>query len=101
MRPFLGEERVDGYGPIRPTPRQIEACRRGYLDYGLGGPEFAVDYRRTAPETAWHYMTGVTAARHGMGLAAALHTLTLKHVPGASYSRQDGFKSPNPFIKIT
>ena len=93
-------ERYGHPGPIQPADNQIAACRRGYYDYLLHGPGYAVEYRRTAPETAWHYMTGVTAAKQGAGLYKALHTLTLAHVPGASYSRQDGYKSSNPFIRI-
>lgn len=87
-------------GPIKPDEGQRSACRRGYYDYLLHGPEYAVDYKRALPRCAWHYLTGVTAARRGTGLAAAMRTLTLAHVPGASYTRQDGFKSSNPFIRI-
>ncbi len=87
------------YGPVRPSPAAISACRRGYYDYGMKGDRGCLS-SRAAPYHYWHYMTGVTAAKHGMGLARALHTLSLEHVPGASYTRQDGFKSSNPFIQI-
>ncbi|MHB8413991.1 MAG: hypothetical protein ACYDB1_01155 [Acidiferrobacteraceae bacterium] len=94
-------ERLQGYsyGPVRPSADAISACRRGYDDYNMQG-DAGCKSSRCRPQHYWHYMTGATAAKQKIGLARALHTLTLAHVPGASYSRWDGFRSPNPAIHI-
>lgn len=87
------DERYGTPGPIRPTPEAISACRKGYLDYGLSG-DAAQAWKRVSPRLAWAYETGAMAARTCQGLAKALHTLTLAHVPGASFSKHDGFRAP-------
>lgn len=87
------DERYGTPGPIEPSSDFVSACRKGYYDYLLSGDE-AQAWKRVPPRLAWAYETGAMSARTGQGLAKALHTLTLPHSPGSSYSRHDGLKAP-------
>ena len=95
------ERSTDPPGPVRPSEAFISACRKGYYDYCFQGPQYAISYKRVAPRLCWAYETGALAAETKQGLAKALHTLTLHHVPGASYSYYDGLKTPIAFGRMT
>lgn len=87
------DERYGTPGTVRPTFNTVTACRKGYYDYCLQGPSYAISGKHVPPHLCWAYETGAMAARAGQGLAKALHTLTLAHLPGTGYSHWDGFKS--------
>ena len=93
MQISLDERSSYAPGRVNVSHAFISACRKGYFDYCIHGGSYAQAYKHVPPHLCWAYTTGSMAAETCQGLAQALHTLTLEHTPGVSYSYNDGLKT--------